>query len=158
MVTGGSSPYGPSRTGAGGKRWGRALRVLGLDTLARVADYDRPSGAPLGQPGFTNAVVSYAPDAHPTRIATRFHVLGALDADGDGATETLVWITSDGRTRIDAAASLLARLGVAAGVQIALDGGASVLVWTPRAGTLHQPVPIRGRPQPLAHFLTFRLR
>ena len=158
VVTGGSSPYGPGRPGAGGKQWGQTLRVLGLDTLARVADYDRQSGAPLGQPGFENAVVSYAPEAHPTRIATRFHVLGALDADGDGATETLIVVTSDGRTRIGAAASLLIRLGAAPDAQIALDGGASVLVWTPRAGTLHQPTPIRGRPQPLPHFLVFRPR
>ena len=165
VVTGGSSPYGPGRPGAAGRRWGRPLRALGLDTLARVADYDRRTGAPLGQPGFENAVVSYAPAAHPTRIATRFHVLGALDAKpapapaaGDGATETLVVVTSDGRTRIGAAASLLARLGAAPERQVALDGGASVLVWTPRAGTLHQPTPIRGRPQPLPHYLVFRLR
>ena len=158
VVTGGSSPYGPGRPGAEAKRWGRPLRALGLDTLARVAEYDRQSGAPLGRPGFEDAVVSYAPDAHPTRIATRFHVLGALDTDGDGVTETLVVVTSDGRTRIDAAASLLSRLGVAAGAQIALDGGASVLVWTPRAGTLHRPSPIGGRPQPLPHYLVFRPR
>ncbi len=158
VVTGGSSPYGPGRPSAGGQRWARPLRVLGLDTLARVADYDPQTGAPLGQPGFAEAVASYAPQAHPTRVATRFHVLGALDADGDGSTETLVWVTSDGQTRIDAAASLVSRLGVAPGAQIALDGGASVLVWTPRAGTLHAPVPIRGRAQPLPHYLTLRLR
>ena len=158
VVTGGSSPYGPGRPSAGGKRWGQPLRVLGLDTLARVADYDRPTGAPLGQPGFAEAVVSYAPEAHPTRIATRFHVLGALDADGDGSAETLVWVTSDGQTRIGAAATLLSRLGVDPSAQIALDGGASVLVWTPRAGTLHQPVPLEGRPQPLPHYLVLRLR
>ncbi len=158
VATGGSSPYGPGRPGARGKRWAQPLRVLGLDTLARVADYDRPTGAPLGQPGWENAVVSYAPSAHPTRIATRFHVLGVLDADGDGATETLAVVTSDGRTRIGAPASLLARLGAAPEHQIALDGGASVLVWTERAGTLHQPVPIRGRAQPLPHYLVFRPR
>ncbi len=160
VVTGGSSPYGPGRPGAQGKRWSRPLRALGLDALAsgapRVADYDRQSGEPLGQPGFRSAVVSYAPDTHPTRIATRFHVIGAVDADG--VTKTLVVVTSDGRTRIGAAASLSSRLGAASAHQIALDGGASVLVWTPRAGTLHQPVPIRGRPQPLPHFLVFRLR
>ena len=165
VATGGSSPYGPGRPGAAGARWGRPLRALGLGTVARVASYDRRSGAPLGQPGFENAVVSYAPEAHPTRIATRFHVLGAVDAEpapaqagGDGATETLAVVTSDGRTRIGAAASLLARLGAAPERQVALDGGASVLVWTPRAGTLHQPVPIRGRPQPLPHYLVLRLR
>ena len=158
VATGGSSPYGPGRPGAAGERWGRALRALGLDTLARVADHDRRTGAPLGRPGFEDAVVSYAPDAHPTRIATRFHVLGALDADGDGATETLAVVTSDGRTRIDAAASLLTRLGAAPGAQIALDGGASVLVWTPRAGTLHRPSPLAGRAQPLPHYLVFRPR
>ena len=158
VVTGGSSPYGPGRPGARGRRWGQPLRALGLDTLAdggpRVAEYDRQSGAPLGQPGFRSAVVSYAPDAHPTRIAARFHVLGVVD----GATDALVVVTSDGRTRIGAAASLASRLGAAPARQVALDGGASVLVWTPRAGTLHQPVPIRGRPQPLPHFLVFRLR
>lgn len=158
VVTGGSSPYGPGRPSARGTRWAQPLRVLVLDTLARVAEYDRGTGAPLTEPGFREAIVSYAPDAHPSRIATRFHVLGALDADGDGSTEVLIVVTSDGQTRIEAAASLLTRLGVADDAQIALDGGASVLVWTPRGGTLHQPTPISGRPQPLPHYLVFRSR
>ena len=169
VVTGGSSPYGPGRPGAGARRWGRPLRALGLDAPtdpptagaglgARVVDVDRQSGAPLGRPGFRDAVASYAPDAHPTRIATRFHVLGVTDGDRDGRTETLVVVTSDGRTRIGAAASLLTRLGAAPEDQVALDGGASVLVWTPRAGWLHRPSPIRGRPQPLPHYLVFTPR
>ncbi|PAP75280.1 hypothetical protein [Rubrivirga marina] len=153
-VTGGSSPYGPGRPGAEGERWARPLRALGLDTLANVADYDPATGAPLGAPGFADAVVSYAPEAHPARIATRFHVLGPLDADGDGAAETLVIVTSDGRTRIGAAASVLARLGVDAGRMLALDGGASVLVRNRRAGTLHEPTSAGGRsPQWLPHYL-----
>ena len=160
VVTGGSSPYGPGRPGAGAARWGAPLRALGLaDTAAHVAPYDPASGAPLDAPAFADGVVSYAPGAHPTRIATRFHVLGALDADGDGATETLLIATSDGRTTIDAPAALLTRLGVPHAHQIALDGGASVFVWNRRAGTLHQPAPAGGRgPQPLPHLLTVRLR
>jgi len=156
VVTGGSSPYGPGQSGANAARWGQPLRALGLDTLAHVALYDPATGAPLGDAGFRDALVSYAPEAHPTRLATRFHVLGALDADGDGSTETLVVVTSDGRTRIDAAADLLARLGVAADQRIALDGGASVLVWNRRAGTLQQPTPAGGHhPQWLPHYLVF---
>ena len=158
VVTGGRSPYGPGRPGAHRRRWGRPLRALGLDTRVHVADYGRQTGVPLGQPGFENAVVSYAPEAHPTTLATRFHVLGAVDADGDGALETLVVVTSDGQTRIAAAAALAARLGAGPDTQIALDGGASVLLWTLRAGFRHQPVPIGGRPQPLPHYLTLTLR
>ena len=160
VVTGGSSPYGPGRPGAEGERWGRPLRALGLgDTVAHVAEYEHGTGSPLGEPTFAEAVVSYAPDAHPTRIATRFQVLGPLDADGDGTTETLLVATSDGRTTIDAPAALLTRLGVAPDAQVALDGGASVFVWSRRAGTLHRPAPAGGRDlQWLPHYLTLRLR
>ena len=160
VVTGGSSPYGPGRPGAEGERWGRPLRALGLgDTVAHVASYDPVTGSPLDQPAFADAVVSYAPDAHPSRIATRFHVLGALDADGDGTTETLLVTTSDGRTTIDVPAALLTRLGVAPEALLALDGGASVFVWSRQAGTLHRPTPAGGRdPQRLPHYLTLRLR
>ena len=160
VVTGGSSPYGPGRPGADAARWGAPLRALGLaDTVAHVAPYDPATGAPLDTPAFAEGVVSYAPDAHPTRIATRFHVLGALDAGGDGTTGTLLIATSDGGTTIDAPAALLTRLGVAPDRQLALDGGASVFVWNRRAGTLHQPAPAGGRgPQPLPHLLTLRLR
>ena len=160
VVTGGSSPYGPGRPGAEAARWGAPLRALGLaDSVAHVALYDAATGAPLGDAAFAEAVVSYAPGAHPTRIATRFQVVGALDADGDGATETLLVATSDGRTTIDAPAALLARLGAAPEHQLALDGGASVFLWNRRAGTLHQPAPAGGRgPQPLPHLLTVRIR
>ena len=160
VVTGGSSPYGPGRPGAEAARWGRPLRALGLGgAVAHVAAYDAGSGAPLDQAAFAEAVVSYAPDAHPTRVATRFHVLGPLDGDGDGAAETLLLATSDGRTTIHAPSALLARLGVAPGAQLALDGGASVFVWNRRAGTLHVPAPAGGHdPQPLPHYLALHLR
>lgn len=155
VVTGGSSPYGPGRRGAETARWGRPLRALGLaDTLVHVSPYDPATGAPLGDPAFAEAIVSYAPDAHPTRIATRFHVLGALDADGNGTTETLVIVTSDGRTDVDAPAALLARFGVARDHQTTLDGGASVLLWNRRAGRLERPA----GDQPLPHLLTLRRR
>lgn len=159
VISGGSSPYGPGRPGAEDERWGQPLRTLGLDTLVHVTAYDPASGSPLGEAGFGEALVSYAPSAHPSRIATRFHVLGALDADDDGTTETLVAVTSDGRTRIGAAVSLLTRLGVSSETLVATDGGASVLVWNRRVGHLHEPAPAGGRnPQALPHYLAFALR
>ena len=160
VVTGGRSPYGPGRPGARDARWGRPLRALALaDTVAHVEPYEPATGAPLDRPAFAEAVVSYAPDAHPTRVATRFHVLGPLDADGDGVTETLLVATSDGATTIDVPAALLARLGVEPARQVALDGGASVFVWNRRAGVLHRPAPAGGRdPQRLPHYVTLRLR
>ena len=160
VVTGGSSPYGPGRPGAAAARWRQPLRALAMgDTLAHIAVYDPATGTPLDLPAFAEAVVSYAPEAHPSRIATRFHVLGTLDADGDGTTEILLIATSDGQTTISAPASLLSRLGVTPESQIALDGGASVLVWNRRAGTLHHPTPAGGHdPQHLPHYLTLRLR
>ena len=159
MATGGSSPYGPGRPGAEAARWGRPLRALGLDTAVHVAPYDASTGAPLDRSAFAEAVVSYAPEAHPSRIATRFHVLGALDADGDGATETLLIATSDGRTTIDGPADLLTRLGVGEERQTTLDGGASVLVWNRRAGVMERPTSAGGHdPQRLPHYLVLRLR
>ena len=166
VVTGGSSPYGPGRPGADDERWGRPLRALGLgsppgpDTTVSVVPYDPATGAPLADDGpFAEALVSYAPGSHPTRIATRFHVLGALDADGDGRSEVLLIATSDGRTTIQAPVRVLERLGVEPQDMIAIDGGASVFVWNRRAGTLHQPTPAGGRgPQDLPHLLTVRLR
>jgi hypothetical protein len=151
VVTGGSSPYGPGRPGAEAARWGQPLRAFGLA--------DTVTGSPLGQPAFAEAIVSLTPDAHPSRIATRFHVLGALDGDGNGTTELLLIATSDGRTTIGAPQALLTRLGVAPAHQLAIDGGASVFVWNRRAGTLHQPAPAGGHdPQHLPHVLTLRLR
>ena len=160
VVTGGSSPYGPGRPDAATERWGQPLRALGLaDSIAHIADYDRATGAPLDQPAYAEAIVSLAPDAHPSRIATRFHVLGALDGNGDGTTELLLIATSDGRSTIEAPQALLTRLGVVPDHQIVLDGGASVFVWNRRAGTLHQPTPAGGNdPQHLPHALTLRLR
>lgn len=160
VVTGGSSPYGPGRLGAETERWGQPLRALGLaDTVVHIADYDPTTGAPLGDPAFAEALVSLTPDAHPSRIATRFHVLGALDSDGNGTTELLLIATSDGRSTIEAPQALLTRLGVAPEHQLAIDGGASVFVWNRRAGTLHQPAPAGGYdPQHLPHALTIRLR
>ena len=144
VVTGGSSPYGPGRPGAETERWGQPLRALGLaDTVVHIMDYDPATGAPLDSVAFAEAVVSLAPDAHPSRIATRFHVLGALDTDDDGATETLLIATSDGRSTVEAPQALLTRLGVAPEHQLVLDGGASVFVWNRRAGTLHQPARLR---------------
>lgn len=155
VVTGGSSPYGPGRPDAAGMRWDAPLRVLGVrDTLAHVADYDASTGAPLGTGPFRDALASYAPTAHPTRIATRFHVAGALDADGDGTTETLLVVTSDGRTTNAAPIDVANRLGVDAAHQISLDGGASVFVWTRRTEALER----NAYDLPLPHFLTFRLR
>ena len=155
VVTGGSSPNGPGRPGASGRRWDQPLRVLALGTpAAHIAHYDHASGAPLGAPPFAGAVVSYAPEAHPTRLATRFHVLGPLDTSGDGTTETLVLVTNDGATTLTQTAAVLDALGVAPEARIALDGGASVFVWNRAAGVLHRPT---GN-QPLPHFLTLRLR
>ena len=160
VVTGGSSPYGPGRPNAETARWGQPLRALGLaDTVVHVVDYDPTTGAPLHQPAFAEAIVSLAPDAHPSRIATRFHVLGALDGDGDGTTELLLIATSDGRSTIEPPQALLTRMGVAPDHQLVLDGGASVFVWNRRAGTLHQPAPAGGNdPQHLPHALAIRLR
>ncbi|WP_420456110.1 hypothetical protein [Rubrivirga sp.] len=159
VVTGGSSPYGPGRPGAEGERWSRPLRALGLaDGAVRVVDYDPATGVPLGAPAFAEAVVSYAPDAHPTRVATRFHVLGPVDADSTGASSELV-IATGLNTTIDALSALVSRLGVAPVHQVALDGGASVLVWNRRAGTLQRPTAAGGLdPQPLPHYLVLRHR
>ncbi len=159
VVTGGSSPYGPGRPGADGERWSRPLRALGLaDGAAWVADYDPATGAPLDTPPFAEAVVSYAPDAHPTRVATRFHVLGPVDADSTGASSELL-IATGLDTTIDALSDLVARLGVTHEHQVALDGGASVLVWNRRAGTLQRPTEAGGLdPQPLPHYLVLRSR
>ena len=155
VVTGGSSPFGPGRPGAAGKRWDARLRALGLsDTLAHVAPYDAATGAPLGAGPFRDALASYAPTAHPTAIATRFHVVGALDADGDGTTETLVVVTSDGRTTNAAPTDVATRLGVDAARLISLDGGASVFVWNRRRGTIEH----NAGDLPLPHVLAFRLR
>lgn len=160
VVTGGSSPYGPGQPGAETARWGQALRALAVgDSVAHVAAYDPATGMPLDRSAFAEAVVSYAPEAHPSRIATRFQVLGALDADGDGVTETLLFATSDGQTTITAPVSLLSRLGVAHEAQVALDGGASVFVWNRRTGMLQQPAPAGGHdPQRLPHYFILRLR
>ena len=155
VVTGGSSPYGPGQPGADARRWGAPLRALGLgDSLAHVAEYDPATGAPLDQAAFADAVVSYRPDAHPTRIATRFHVLGLVDDDRDGMADVLVIATSDGESTIDGPSGLLFRLGVSPDTFVALDGGASVVVWNRRAGWLHRAA----GGQPLPHYLVVRPR
>lgn len=160
VATGGSSPYGPGRPGARGERWGQPLRALALmGDSARVVVYDEGSGAPLNEPAFAEAVVSLAPDAHPNRTATRFHILGPVDATTAGASRQLLIATSDGTTTIDTLSALVRRLGVAQAHQITVDGGASVYVWNRRAGTLHRPTAAGGNdPQHLPHFLTLRLR
>ncbi|OZC03866.1 hypothetical protein [Rubricoccus marinus] len=155
IVTGGSSPNGPGRPGARGRRWDQPLRALAMGTReVRIADVDPASGAPLGADAFADAFASYAPEAHPTRRATRFHVFGALDRDGDGTTETLVAVTNDGTTSIEQTGAVLDALGVAPEARIAPDGGASVFVWNRSSGALHRPT----GDQPLPHFLTLRLR
>ncbi len=155
IVTGGSSPNGPGSPGASGERWDRPLRALAMDTPeAHIVDVDPASGAPLGAGDFADAMASYAPEAHPTRLATRFHLIGALDRDGDGTTETLVIVTNDGRSTIDDTAALLDALGVAPEARLAPDGGASVFVWNRSVGVLHRPT----GDQPLPHYLTLRLR
>ncbi|MEO0556643.1 MAG: hypothetical protein AAF170_00530 [Bacteroidota bacterium] len=160
VATGGSSPYGPGRPGAETERWSQPLRALGLaDTVVHIMDYDPTTGVPLDSAAFAEAIVSLAPDAHPARTATRFHVLGALDGDGNGTTELLLIATSDGRSTIEAPQALLTRMGVSPDHQLALDGGASVFVWNRRAGTRHQPAPAGGNdPQHLPHALTIRIR
>ncbi|MEM0963962.1 MAG: hypothetical protein AAGK21_15650 [Bacteroidota bacterium] len=160
VVTGGSSPNGPGRPGSEGERWDQPLRVLALaGDSAQVADLDLETGAPLAEGDFSEAVASYAPDAHPTRVAARYHVLGVVDPDSTGASPWLLIATSDGLSPIDAPSDLLARLGADASGQIALDGGASVYLWNRRAGTLHRPSPAGGNnPQHLPHFLTLRRR
>ncbi len=159
VVTGGSSPYGPGRPGAAAKRWGRPLRALGLlDRAVRVVDYDPATGAPLDGAAFAEAFASYAPDAHPTRIATRFHLLGPVDADSTGASSELMVVTGL-TTTVDALSAVLAGWGVAPEHQVALDGGASVLIWNRRTGVLQRPTAAGGfDPQPLPHVLALRLR
>lgn len=159
VVTGGSSPNGPGRPGARGRRWDQPLRALALGTPeARIAAYDHASGTasgdPLGSSLWRDALVSYAPEAHPTRFATRFHVLGALDRDGDGTAETVVAVTNDGASTIVQTNAVLGALGVAPEARLATDGGASVFVWNRASGVLHRPT----RNQPLPHYLTLRLR
>ena len=166
VVTGGASPYGPGRPGSAAARWGQPLRALVLGgTAAAVVPYDAATGAPLGRA--RDAVVSYAPRAHPTGIAARFHVLGPLAPDARGASGVLLVLTSSGETTIGALAGVLARIGVPEARQIAFDGGASTFVWNRAAGdvTLPARVPARLGPRPpgdgrytLAHYVGFRLR
>ena len=160
VVSGGSSPAGPGQPGAETERWGQPLRALALDgDTFRVATYDIATGAPLGVGPFEEAVVSYAPTAHPTRTPNRFHILGPVEADSTGASQIMLIGTSDGSAPIDSLSALMARLGAAEEHQIALDGGASVHVWNRRAGTLARPTAAGGNdPQHLPHFLTLRLR
>lgn len=155
VVTGGSSPYGPGRPGATGERWNRPLRALALTPEeATIVPYDHTTGAPLADSSFADALVSFAPEAHPNRTQTRFHVLGALDRDGDGTTETLVAVTSDGQTTIEQTNAVLDAMGIAPEARLTTDGGASVFVWNRDAGVLHRPA----SDQPLPHYLTLRLR
>ena len=149
--TGGSSPYGPGRPRAERANWGAPLRALALgDSAVRVAEYDPATGAPLGSPGAADAVVSYAPEAHPTRARARFHVLGPVAADALGRGSAVVVVTSLGPARIGAVGGVAAALGVRPETQVAVDGGASVWVWSRRAGPLARP----SGDQPLPHYLT----
>ena len=159
IVTGGSSPNGPGQAGTLrrrlNRRWDRPLRALALGGLAaQIVDVDTASGEPLGRGDFRDAMASYAPEAHPTRRATRFHLMGALDRDENGAAEMLVIVTNDGRSTIDDTGAVLDTLGVAPEARIAPDGGASVFVWNRARGVLHRPA----GGQSLPHYLTLRLR
>ena len=94
VVTGGSSPYGPGRPGAAGKRWGRPLRALGLDTLALVADYDRQSGAPLGQPGFQRRRRELRAGRPPNAASRRASTCSGPSTQRRGRREPKPWSSS----------------------------------------------------------------
>lgn len=163
VVSGGSSPYGPGAPGSTGRRWSVPLRALILDSATvRVEPYSAADGAPLTDAAVTDAVVTYAPTAHPAwGLRTRFHVLGPRDST------TLVVLTSSGGSTIGFLAALAERLGVPEPSQVTLDGGASTFLWNRTAGAVTRPVrvPASLGPAPpgdgrytLAHFLGVRRR
>ncbi|MEM8556411.1 MAG: hypothetical protein AAGG50_01090 [Bacteroidota bacterium] len=155
VVSGGSSPYGPGRPGADTTRWGQLLRVLAFaDSTVQVTPYDHVTGEPLGSEPFADAIVSYAPESHPSRVATRYHVLGPLDADPGKRGPILLIATSDGSTTIAPLAALMTRLGVRSETQMTVDGGASVFLWTPGTGVVERP----SGDQPLPHYLAVEAR
>lgn len=161
ILSGGSSPYGPGAPGSADRRWGAPLRALVFDRASvRVEPYRPADGAPLIDSAVVDAVVTYAPTAHPAwGLRTRFHVLGPRDPT------TLVVLTSNGGSTIGLLAALATRLGVPEPAQVTLDGGASTFLWNRTAGAITRPVrvPVSLGPAPagdgrytLSHFLGVR--
>jgi hypothetical protein len=164
VITGGSSPYGPSDRAADDYYKSVKLKVLVWnDKSASITDYHPKLGSPLKEPSLQNAIVSYRYGDHPAKVlgnnpANKYHVIGTLDKDGVPGDELILIVTINKGT-LDEAANLLRNLGVKGDI-LTVDGGSSTFITNPRTGNLVTPQPITIKDNPnarnLPHYLGFR--
>lgn len=151
VLTGGSSRWGPVPRPRDPRYARTVLRALTWTGRAvSIGPYTPATGAPLDRPEVPDALVTYAWADHPSAAlggdpANRYQLLGVR---GD---HELAVLTLD-RGTLAAGDRLLRAHGVTGDV-LALDGGVSTYLWTPRTGTLVAPVGDGRGPARLPHYL-----
>ncbi|WP_341525449.1 hypothetical protein WKK05_23020 [Nostoc sp. UHCC 0302] len=164
VITGGSSPYGPSSNTA--NEYYKYIKLKALvwnNKSAYITDYEPKSGFPLNRQSVQNALVTYSYGDHPAKVlgknpANKYHVIGTLNKDGIPGDELILILTVHQAT-LDEAAELLRNLGIKGDI-ITIDGGSSTLITNPRTGALIKPQPVNMIDNPvvryLPHYLGFR--
>ena len=150
VVTGGSSPYGPSAAPADPYYRTVSLQALTWnDKGAAIAPYDPARGTPLDTAEWPDGLVTYRFQDHPSYVLShdppnRYQLLGLT------STSYLLIATVEHAT-LDTAADLLRTRG-AVGEILAFDGGVSTYLWQSSLGEL---VPITNSDGKLPHYLCF---
>ncbi|MDY6781624.1 MAG: hypothetical protein SW833_03560 [Cyanobacteriota bacterium] len=164
LITGGSSPFGPSNNAADERyRFVKLKALIWDENTVSIVDYDPESGSPLNSPTVENAIVTYRYSDHPAKILAqnppnKYQLIGTLDKDGLPGDEWMLILTVN-RATLDEGANLLRQLG-ARGEIVTADGGSSTLIMNSRTGVLIAPQPVNMVENPnawkLPHYLGFR--
>jgi hypothetical protein len=153
IVTAGSSPYGPQKNPKHPYYKKVVFETLvWTDSMAYVQKYNTQTGFPLTSEGVKNALVSYNYKDHPANIirtpsANLFYVVGTLSEDNKPSP--YIFILTVNTTTLENAAGELEQLGIKSSI-MTIDGGASVLIYNSRKGTIMSPVS-----PTLPHYLYF---
>ena len=151
--TAGSSPYGPHKTPKLPYYKKVVLKSMAwTDSTVVIQDYNTQSGYPLTSENIKNALVSYHYKDHPAHVIRAespnlFYTLGTLSEDNQPSP--YIFILTVNATTLDNAAAELVQLGIKSSI-MTIDGGASVLIYNARKGTLMSPAS-----RALPHYLFF---
>jgi hypothetical protein len=153
IVTAGSSPYGPQKNPKHPYYKKVVFETLvWTDSSVTMQKYNTQTGFPLTSDNVKNALVTYNYKDHPANIirapsANLYYVVGTLSEDNKPSP--YVFILTVNATTLENAAAELTQLGIKSSI-MTIDGGASVLIYNARKGTLMSP-----RSPTLPHYLFF---
>ncbi len=161
VLTGGSSPYGPTEFPKHAYyRTAQLCALLLFGDSAAITPYNPRSGFPLNRPDIPDAIVSYSYRDHPAKVLggnprNRYLLVGLTGRRKVPGRQYLMILSIVG-TSLDEGAAAMREAG-ARGKILTLDGGTSVFLRSRNRGVILRPqagpAGSSGEPRALPHYL-----